>query len=1114
MSALPRRLAAFMLLALLVVPLGQNVGARAARIEPPRAAQSAAPAQLPPLDEAEPNNAPQSATPVGSGEQRWSRRVRGAIGGSGDVDYFTFTLTQPASSVRIRLDSLTADYDLLLGGVPGPGSGFDPGQPGLEGVTQVGGGISAIGGGISAIGGGISAIGGGISAIGGGISAIGGGISAISANSGSTPETIDTLLWLPGTYYAVVTPNNGDFGDTRYSLTLEVDGSGLEAPPPAPEVEVRLSRPAQSPAQITTLYIVNSARMRQLYPAQATQVTTITQALDALGGGGSAVPNPSGTAPEFGVVLDISALQGQQPGAPTIGEIYNTWDARAGNPLAANYVAGLIDNLIEAATTDGRSGDGSSAPYYIGPSATSALISFPNVRNVVLVGGDDSIPGTRLPDLTTIANEAEYAAYLRTIDPGGVIDPASPQGAALRYRMITSDGPYGALRPYRFYGFPFYLPRLAVGRLVEQPAEIAQYLANYLPGAQGGYAPTFTIDLRSQREAPQAFVSGYDFLQDQAGRITQSLTRTGLLASEINTLIGDEWTSADLTDGWFDGPIDTRFPDDNSNDAAFSTSPLELFSVNTHFDHWQVLPAKGTQGNFPARRLLTPGYTPNVELLDYPGGYFRTTLGYSVGCHSGFNVLGRAILPGTPNAPLYQADFAQALVRHGGNWIGNTGYGYGTADGIDYSERLSTLFTEELARDVREPLRDGYVGQSIGQAFVNARARYVRNSAALSPYDYKALHVMTLYGLPYLRTIVSAPQPPPREEARPSESLPPPAEVQAPATPNNFGRLTRTITFEIDLRDRQVLPRTGSSVLRIDPSKFTVADEFVARGGGRFPAPAVRVFENNQVGAPMLPTFAYDISAGSGISATERLRVRDVVFLGGEYGDEPNFNPQMTLVTTETTSPIVETSTEPRFEAGAGIWYPDKFFGHSAVGEGAERRDQLVAAAAQFRADAGGVTGRLRPYSRMVFQVIYDDPGRATQEANLLRQDNQAPIIESVRVEFQKPRAGAQLAQSNQATVIVRTYDAGPVPGGGANAGIDPRDISAVYIKDGTTWVNVSFTQRDERTFAASLPVSQGAVRVIVRVTDRAGNTSYYTAKGSFQPPFDAVLVGLPLTRR
>ena len=83
--------------------------------------------------------------------------------------------------------------------------------------------------------------------------------------------------------------------------------------------------------------------------------------------------------------------------------------------------------------------------------------------------------------------------------------------------------------------------------------------------------------------------------------------------------------------------------------------------------------------------------------------YFRNgnsaSLLYSVGCHSGLNVLTDAINGGAP--ALYSADFPQAVLKQGGNWIGNTGYGYGDSDLIGYSERLALLFTKQLGRDVR-----------------------------------------------------------------------------------------------------------------------------------------------------------------------------------------------------------------------------------------------------------------------------------------------------------------------------------------------------------------------------------------------------------------------------
>jgi hypothetical protein len=1111
MHSIPRRLAALLLLTVVIGPIGAPPQARAAQTSPP-AADQGAPTVLPLFvedEQASPNDDPASANQIGlTPAQRWSQPVQGTIGGADDVDYYRFELRQPASKVRLALDGLAADYDLVLAGGPAPSQGFDPGQPGLEGVTEIGSSISAIGSSISAIGSSISAIGSSISAIGSSISAIGSSISAISAQSGVTAESIDTFIWLPGTYYAVVAPSNGQFAPQPYSLTVQVDGSGLGTAPPAPEVELRGS--IANAADITTLYIVNSARMGQLYPGQQNQINSFLRNLDTLAT--SAPPFPNGAGFEYGVVLDIADLVPQAPNTRTISDTYQLWAANQGNPLYANHIAGIIDNVIEATRDDANGGNSTPPeecpptgclipPGYILGSTTAPPLVLPNLRNVVLVGGDEVIPFFRLPDLTTIANEADYLAYLQSLETTGIIDPNNPQGAALRYRMITSDNPYGSGRPYRFYGFPFFLPSLAVGRIVESPDDIDRFFANALNNSFS------SINIQPIDGAPRAAVTGYDFLKDQAATISETLLQTGLFENEINGLIDDRWTSEDLEREWFDGQLDTFFSDQAPNAPGYRT-PIPLSSINAHFDHWQVLPAQDTTGNFPARRLLAPDYS------EPGGGYFVDSLGYSVGCHSGFNVIDRSIAPGTANASLYAADFAQALNRHGGSWIGNTGYGYGTADGIDYSERLATLLTTELARDVQGGFSAPvYVGQSVGEALRNAKQRYVRNATSLSPYDYKALHIMTLYGLPYVRSYVNNPIAPPPEDPAPSRDAP--LETQAPYAPDSLGRLTRVITFTLsitDTDDRTIVPRTGSTVLTIGADDFVVEDEFVIRGGGGFPQPVVRTFANNQVGAPSLPTFAYDISAASGISATERLRVKDVIFLGGQYGQLESFNPQVTQVVTETSAPIVNTGQEPEFDAGIGIWFPDKFFSFSSVGEGEQQRDQLVAAAAQFRADATGRTGLLRPYGKMVFQVIYDDPGRTTAQANTLRQDETPPLIESVRIEFKGLGAQNALAQSGQARVLVRTFDGGPDPDG--RGAIVASDISAVYILNGVNWELARFTRLGPQLFAADLNVAAGSVRVIVRVTDRAGNTSYYTAKGTFTPPLDVNLLRLPMLRR
>ena len=50
--------------------------------------------------------------------------------------------------------------------------------------------------------------------------------------------------------------------------------------------------------------------------------------------------------------------------------------------------------------------------------------------------------------------------------------------------------------------------------------------------------------------------------------------------------------------------------------------------------------------------------------------------------------------------PQYQYDFPSAALKQGGNWIGNTGFGYGDSDLIAYSEKLALLLTKALGRNI------------------------------------------------------------------------------------------------------------------------------------------------------------------------------------------------------------------------------------------------------------------------------------------------------------------------------------------------------------------------------------------------------------------------------
>ncbi|MEI7643268.1 MAG: hypothetical protein WCJ55_03065, partial [Chloroflexales bacterium] len=142
-------------LALLLLPLG---------VPPQARLVSAAPASLPDLpgnslaglSEQEPNDTIAQAqrisalVPVGS----WSEQVIGKIGTSSDLDYYKFTLLQPASKVKITLGNLPADYDLVL--AADPDTNIQQGTSGIEDITNIGGSLSSIGGSLSSIGGSLS----------------------------------------------------------------------------------------------------------------------------------------------------------------------------------------------------------------------------------------------------------------------------------------------------------------------------------------------------------------------------------------------------------------------------------------------------------------------------------------------------------------------------------------------------------------------------------------------------------------------------------------------------------------------------------------------------------------------------------------------------------------------------------------------------------------------------------------------------------------------------------------------------------------------------------------------------------------------------------------------
>ncbi len=113
---------------------------------------------------------------------------------------------------------------------------------------------------------------------------------------------------------------------------------------------------------------------------------------------------------------------------PDINFAYSLWDSQPGNPLAANYVAASIKQLL----------------YDLAP-------AYPNLQYLVIVGDDRMIPFRRIRDEALFANERYYAptAYTPILS------------SSLGLRFFLSDDYYAGLLPLPFKGRELYLPQVA-----------------------------------------------------------------------------------------------------------------------------------------------------------------------------------------------------------------------------------------------------------------------------------------------------------------------------------------------------------------------------------------------------------------------------------------------------------------------------------------------------------------------------------------------------------------------------------------------------------------------------------------------------------------------------
>ena len=144
------------------------------------------------------------------------------------------------------------------------------------------------------------------------------------------------------------------------------------------------------------------------------------------------------------------------------------------------------------------------------------------LRYVVILGNDGSIPYFRYPDQSLLGQESGYVPPVLN---------TSASEASLRTDHVLSQDAYGSGTRVSLRTSSYPVPGLAVGRLVETPAEIVGMLDAYI-ATNGVVAPGSSL------------VTGYDFLEDAANAVRHELA-TGTNAT-VNTLIAPNNISPEI----------------------------------------------------------------------------------------------------------------------------------------------------------------------------------------------------------------------------------------------------------------------------------------------------------------------------------------------------------------------------------------------------------------------------------------------------------------------------------------------------------------------------------------------------------------------------------------
>ncbi len=511
---------------------------------------------------------------------------------------------------------------------------------------------------------------------------------------------------------------------------------------------------------------------------------------------------------------------------------------------------------------------------------------------VVIVGNDDAIPFFRTPDRALLAPESNY------VPP--VFNQTASQ-ASLKLDYVLGQDAYGSSLDISLQSYYLPVPDLAVGRLVETPSDMMTILDAYL-ATDGGVVGT----------PSSAFVSGYDFLTDVAEEIDSLLeeaignTPTTLIAPRDQAPLDPlAWTGAQLID-------------------AFLGQRHDLVFLAGHFSASSALAA-----DFQTRMTTDDLLASSVDMTN--------AIIYSVGCHSGYNIVN---LHGVPNVTR-EPDWAQAFAMKGATFIGGTGYQYGHTDFIAYSEQLYLNFTKQL--------RYGTGPIPIGKALVAAKQTYLADTTILRGIDEKSLLEATLFGLPMISVDLTG-------------RLTPPSDPSVIGALTNYASdpgLTLGLSFA-DLSINPALTPVTRTLSNTNDLSQTVVATYLQGGDALLLNPT----------EPVLPVMKRNVTAPQVLAElAPGPALRGVGFRSGVYTDLPNIVALTSAAATEIRG--------VQFPFRSQAFYPIRAWNvnyFDALANSPDGITRLMVIPAQFKSNGfTEIDGTLRSYSDMEFRLFYSD---------------------------------------------------------------------------------------------------------------------------------------------